>query len=60
MADHDHDAPPRPRLPQLEPQECRVLAEDTERIDIERLTWAVLAVAGELHLIQRELHKTRR
>ncbi|MFJ4617423.1 hypothetical protein [Streptomyces sp. NPDC088812] len=54
---------PRPRLPQTEPQECRVRAEDAlglgeTDVDVPRATaWALLAVAGELREIRALLRK---
>ncbi|MGW3437055.1 hypothetical protein ACWDB3_07725 [Streptomyces bacillaris] len=45
-----------PDLP-TEPQDCRRLAEDAEQPTAERLIWAVLAVAGELHELRRLLRK---
>ncbi|MFE2936666.1 hypothetical protein [Streptomyces sp. NPDC059278] len=40
-----------------EPQECRRAAEDTTRDRSERLIWALLAIAGELHGIRRDRRK---
>lgn len=43
-----------------DPQECRQRAEDTEGENgnaTERLIWATLAVAGELHAINKLLRK---
>lgn len=51
------EQPQRPLMPEMDPQECRALAEDTERPDVERLVWAVLAGGGELHLIRQQLQK---
>ncbi|MEU6952072.1 hypothetical protein [Streptomyces sp. NPDC045714] len=48
--------PPRP----TDPEECRLRAEDSESPDwnvSDRLVWAVLAVAGELHEIRKLLRK---
>ncbi|WP_228995319.1 hypothetical protein [Streptomyces sp. DH8] len=46
----------QPEYP-TEPQDCRRLAEDTAQPEAERLIWAVLAVAGELHELRRLLRK---
>jgi hypothetical protein len=51
MAD---ETPVRAPLP-TEPLECRQMAEDGTRSDGERLRWALLAIAGELHTIRRSL-----
>lgn len=57
--------PQRPRLPQTEPPDCRCQAEDflglgDVDVDVPRaLAWALLAVAGELAAIRRDLHKRR-
>ncbi|WP_168713543.1 hypothetical protein [Streptomyces sp. A0642] len=40
-----------------EPQECRQRAEDKDLGAAERLVYAVLAVAGELHEIRKTLRK---
>lgn len=45
-----------PDLP-ADPRDCRRLAEDTDQPDRDRLIWAVLAVAGELHELRRLLRK---
>lgn len=49
----------RPPLP-MEPQECRQRAEDDDHSSAERLVYAVLAVAGELHLIRQQLQRRGR
>ncbi|PWG08777.1 hypothetical protein DF268_36010 [Streptomyces sp. V2] len=55
--------PQRPRTPQSEPRECRVRAEEHlgsgERdVDVpSAMAWALLAIAGELHEIRRQLGK---
>ncbi|WP_329615014.1 hypothetical protein OG244_19435 [Streptomyces brevispora] len=41
----------------MEPKECRQRAEDPERDTAERLVFATLAVAGELHLIRQQLQR---
>ena len=46
------------RLP-TEPLECRQRAEDTTLPDMDRLLWAVLAVAGEMAAVRRILAKRR-
>ncbi|MGW1127458.1 hypothetical protein [Streptomyces sp. NPDC002526] len=49
------------RSPQpMEPRECRQRAEDTDSNAAERLVFAVLAVAGELHLIRQQLQRKGR
>ncbi len=48
--------PDRSDLP-AEPLECRQRAEDPDLPDTDRLLWAVLAVAGELHELRRLLRK---
>jgi len=55
--------PGRPPRPQTEPQECRARAEEAlglgdVAVDVPRaIGWALLAVAGELHEIRRQLGK---
>ncbi|MFJ2701884.1 hypothetical protein ACIO3R_01630 [Streptomyces sp. NPDC087428] len=44
----------------MEPQECRQRAEDDDLGTAERLVYAVLAVAGELHLIRQQLQRKGR
>jgi len=55
------DATPEPRPPRpTDPETCRLRAEDTGSPDwnvSDRLVWAVLAVAGELHEIRKRLGK---
>lgn len=56
------DGQERHRLPQLEAQECRARAEealdDNVRVDVPRaIAWALLAVAGELHIIRKQLSR---
>lgn len=52
-----------PRLPQVEPRECRRRAEqclenDVSGVDVPRaIGWALLAVAGELHEINRQMRR---
>ncbi|MFD0344010.1 hypothetical protein ACFVH0_35990 [Streptomyces sp. NPDC127117] len=43
----------RPAPLPADPLECRQAAEDTQRNDTDRLIWALLAIAGELHAIRR-------
>ncbi|WP_158712269.1 hypothetical protein [Streptomyces sp. NRRL F-5135] len=43
-----------------EANECKQLAEDTSRPADERLVWALLAVAGELGAVRRDLHRMSR
>ncbi|MEU9199413.1 hypothetical protein [Streptomyces sp. NPDC048332] len=52
----DDTRPPPP----MEPQECRQRAEDQDLSPSERLIYAVLAVAGELHIIRQQLRKSGR
>ncbi|WP_177204506.1 hypothetical protein [Streptomyces sp. CC53] len=40
-----------------EAHECRQRAEDPDRDTVERLTWAVLAVAAELAVIRRQVRR---
>lgn len=53
------------KLPQREPQECRSRAEellalpDTNGAAPHAIAWALLAVAGELHEIRRQLQRKR-
>ncbi|MFJ9885935.1 hypothetical protein ACIQRW_08740 [Streptomyces sp. NPDC091287] len=55
------DTAPEPRPPRpADPETCRLRAEDTDSPDsnaADRLRWAVLAVAGELHEIRKLLRK---
>lgn len=57
------DGQARPRLPECEPQDCRRQAEDflgrgSVDVDVPKaIAWALLAVAGELHTIRRQLTK---
>jgi hypothetical protein len=52
-----------PRLPQVEPHEARRraethLGEDGGTVDLPRaLAWGLLAVAGELHSIRKQLSR---
>lgn len=46
----------QPEYP-TEPQDCRRNAEDSTLHEADRLIWAVLAVAGELHELRRLLRK---
>lgn len=48
----------RPPLP-TEPQECRRMAEQMTNNPPAATVWALLAIAGELHDINRKLHKGR-
>lgn len=55
-----------PRLPETEPHQCRRKAEDflglgDVDVDIPRaIAWGILAVAGELTLIRRDVHRKSR
>lgn len=42
-----------------EPVDCRRRAEDGSRGETERVVWALLAIAGELAEIRRELKRRR-
>lgn len=44
----------------MEPKECRQRAENPDHNDAERLVSALLAVAGELHLIRQQLQRKGR
>lgn len=52
-----------PRRPEVEPQECRRRAEqcledDVSGVDVPRaIGWALLAIAGELHEICKQLRR---
>ncbi|GEC02955.1 hypothetical protein SSP24_06100 [Streptomyces spinoverrucosus] len=60
MAEHDRsDAPRRPHVA-LEAHECKQRAENPELPTTERLVWAMLAVAAELHIIRKEIRKGQR
>ncbi|MFD9445510.1 hypothetical protein ACFWBR_42305 [Streptomyces sp. NPDC060006] len=57
----EHERPDVPRRPHvaLEAHECKERAEDpAKRLD-ERLVWAVLAVAAELHIIRKAKQRGR-
>ncbi|WP_181800291.1 hypothetical protein [Streptomyces ipomoeae] len=57
MAEHERgDAPRRPHTA-LEAHECKQRAEDPQLPNAERLVWAMLAVAGELHIIRKQLRR---
>jgi hypothetical protein len=57
VAEHEHaDAPVRPFVAG-EAHECKQRAEDPELPTAERLVWAVLAVAAELHIIRKLLRR---
>jgi hypothetical protein len=55
----------RPRLPQVEPYEARrraeaYLGEGGAAVDLPRaLAWGLLAVAGELHEIRKQMQRRR-
>lgn len=57
----EHERPDTPRRPHvaLEAHECKERAEDQAKRLEERLVWAVLAVAAELHLIRKEKRRSR-
>jgi hypothetical protein len=52
-----------PRLPKVEPQECRRRAEqcledDVSGVDVPRaIGWALLAIAGELHERRKQISR---
>jgi hypothetical protein len=50
---------PRRRYVASEAHECKEHAEDPELPAEERLVWAQLAVAAELHIIRNHLRRTR-
>ncbi|QQM45009.1 hypothetical protein [Streptomyces liliifuscus] len=56
--DERPDTPRRPHVA-LEAHECKQRAEDHYKRMDERLVWAVLAVAAELHLIRKEKRRAR-
>ncbi|MFE9765117.1 hypothetical protein ACFYPC_11380 [Streptomyces sp. NPDC005808] len=51
------------QLPKCEPQECRSRAEellavgDIKEVGPRAIAWALLAVAGELHTIRKQLSR---
>ncbi|MGW3936442.1 hypothetical protein [Streptomyces phaeochromogenes] len=53
-----------PRLPETEPHQCRRTAEDLLNLsdaDVPRaIAWGILAVAGELAQIRRDVHRRSR
>jgi hypothetical protein len=55
------EEPAAPRRPYVasEAHECKQRAEDPAKRLEERLVWAVLAVAAELHLIRKEKRRNR-
>lgn len=57
----EHERPDAPRRPHVarEPHECKQRAEDEDLQVAERLVWAVLAVAAELHIIRKEKRRSR-
>lgn len=58
-AEHERPgAPPRAYIAR-EAHECKQLAEDPAKRLEERLVWAVLAVAAELHIIRKEKRRSR-
>jgi hypothetical protein len=48
------------RFTASEAHECKQRAEDEDRSSAERLVWAVLAVAAELHTIRKEQRRESR
>jgi hypothetical protein len=60
VAEHERpDAPVQPFIAS-EAHECKQRAEDGSRPDVERLVWAMLAVAAELHIIRKEQRRESR
>lgn len=58
-AEHERpDAVQRPHIA-LEAHECKQQAENHQLPATERLVWAVLAVAAELHIIREQLRRKR-
>jgi hypothetical protein len=57
MAEHERPHASRRPHTALEAHECKQRAEDPELPVTERLVWAVLAVAGELHIIRKQLRR---
>lgn len=57
----EHERPGAPQKPHVarEAHECKQLAEDETRPTADRLVWAVLAVAAELHIIRKEKRRGR-
>ena len=47
------DTPRRP-FAASEAHECKQRAEDTDRPTADRVVWALLAVAAELHIIRKQ------
>lgn len=58
-AEHEHPAAPQRAYIASEAHECKERAEDEARQLTERLVWAVLAVAAELHIIRKEKRRGR-
>ncbi|WP_329545566.1 hypothetical protein OG548_14405 [Streptomyces sp. NBC_01356] len=58
MAEHERPDVQRPFVAS-EAHECKERAEDELRQLPERLVWAVLAVAAELHIIRKEKRRSR-
>ena len=57
MAEHERpEAPTRPFVAS-EAHECKQRAEDETRPAGDRLAWAMLAVAAELHIIRKQLRR---
>jgi hypothetical protein len=58
----EHERPEEPGRPHIaaEAHECKQRAEDDSRPAVERLVWAALAVAAELHIIRKELRREKR
>ncbi|WP_406262570.1 hypothetical protein OIA45_39760 [Streptomyces chartreusis] len=60
MAEHEYpgaEAPERPFVAR-EAHECKQRAEDESRPTGDRMAWAMLAVAAELHIIRKELRRS--
>ncbi|WP_282703248.1 hypothetical protein [Streptomyces sp. CC219B] len=59
MAEHERDDTGRAFVAS-EAHECKQHAENEDRLLADRLVWAVLAVAAELHIIRKELRREKR
>jgi hypothetical protein len=59
VAEHER-ADVREKFVASEPHECKERAEDQDRPLTERLVWAQLAVAAELHIIRKEMRRESR
>ncbi|WP_432193810.1 hypothetical protein [Streptomyces sp. bgisy027] len=60
MAEHERAGAPARVFVASEAHECKQRAEDEDRPLTERLVWAQLAVAAELHIIRKEMRRESR